>query len=294
MNTFSIRDIENLCGIKAHTLRVWEKRYQFLRPKRKAGNHRLYDDEDLKYLLRIAFLYHHGHKPSVLARLTDAALVQLIVKVPTTPTSHEIFINRLLEASLDYDHENFDRTLHHIILHMGFEKAISQVVFPFLSRIGLLWLSGHLVPAQEHFVSAIITQKLLIAIDELDSPSPNPPAGRHLLLFTPRGEFHEIPLLYMRYLMKKNGQPVTYFGHNIGIDELRQYCAAKPVSHLYFHLVTNLTRSKPEQYVRKLLEIFPDKTLVISGSLGDSLHGRFPNLRVLKDLTDMEAFARGG
>src|ERR1700744_1355242 len=176
MNTFSIRAIENLCGIKAHTLRIWEQRYQFLRPKRKAGNHRLYDSEDLKYLLRISFLYHHGHKPSVLSRLNDKELVQLIDGLPSSPASHEIFINNLFGASLDYDQLAFDRILRDIILHMGFEKAISRVIFPFLTRIGLLWLSGHLVPAQEHFVSAIITQKLLVAIDDLECPAPGPMA----------------------------------------------------------------------------------------------------------------------
>src|ERR1700744_2370115 len=133
MNTFSIRAIENLCGIKAHTLRIWEQRYQFLRPKRKAGNHRLYDSEDLKYLLRIAFLYHHGHKPSLLARLNHKELIQLIVKIPLSPASHEAFINNLLEVSLDYDQKVFDHILDEVILHKGFEKAITKVVFPFLT-----------------------------------------------------------------------------------------------------------------------------------------------------------------
>src|ERR1700744_5243822 len=161
MNTFSIRAIENLCGIKAHTLRIWEQRYQFLRPKRKAGNHRLYDSEDLKYLLLISFLYHHGHKPSVLSRLNEKELIELIEKLPPSPVSHEVFITRLFEASLDYDQAAFDRILHEVILLLGFEKAVGRVIFPFLTRIGLLWLSGHLVPAQEHFASAVIRQKLL-------------------------------------------------------------------------------------------------------------------------------------
>lgn len=293
MNTFSIRDIENLCGIRAHTLRIWEQRYQFLRPKRKAGNHRLYDSEDLKYLLRISFLYHHGHKPSVLARLNDAALIQLIDKQPPSPASHEIFINKLFEASLDYDQIAFEQTLSDVILHMGFEKAIGRVVFPFLIRIGRLWLSGHVVPAQEHFVSAIIMRRLFVAIDDLDSLPPGPRAKDAIVLFTPSDEFHELPLLFMRYLMKKNGLPVIYFGHNTSLGELQHYCAARPVSTLYFHLVTNLLHCKPEQYVRKLLEAFPGKTIVLSGSLGESLKDRFPRLRILATTAEMEAFARG-
>jgi hypothetical protein len=295
MNTFSIRDIENLCGIKAPTLRVWEQRYQFLRPKRKVGNHRYYDSEDLKYLLRVAFLYHHGHKPSILARLDDKELIQLIIRIPPSITTHEAFVNNLLEASLDYDQEVFDLILYHLIQEMGFEKAIGDVVFPFLTKIGRLWLSGHLVPAQEHFVSAIITQKLLLAIDELDGQSPattTTAAEMPFLLFTPNGAFQEIPLLYMRYLMKKNGRPVTYFGHNVGIETLQRYCAVKPVSHLYVQIAIPLPY-KPEEYVRKLLEVFPDKTLVVSGAPGESYHDRLPRLHILKNLEEMEAFARG-
>src|ERR1700744_279229 len=121
MSDFTIRDIENLCGIKAHTLRVWEQRYRLISPKRKAGNHRLYDNEDLKYLLRIAYLYHNGHKISLLAKLNEEELTRLALKIPQPENSNDIFINHLLEASLDFDQEIFDRVLHNIILHMGFE-----------------------------------------------------------------------------------------------------------------------------------------------------------------------------
>src|ERR1700759_2585592 len=107
MNAFTIRDIENLCGIKAHTLRIWEQRYQILCPKRKAGNHRLYDNDDLKYLLRIAYLYHNGHKISVLAKLDEAALCELALQLPEAEGTHEIFINQLMEASMDFDQELF-------------------------------------------------------------------------------------------------------------------------------------------------------------------------------------------
>src|ERR1700744_4156711 len=111
MNSFTIRDIENLCGIKAHTLRVWEQRYQIISPKRKAGNHRQYDNDDLKYLLRIAFLYHNGHKISYLARLDEKAVCELALSFSATGGSVEIFINHLMEASLDFDQERFDRIL---------------------------------------------------------------------------------------------------------------------------------------------------------------------------------------
>jgi len=168
MNAFTIRDIENLCGIKAHTLRIWEQRYQLLCPRRKAGNHRIYDNNDLKCMLRIAFLYHHGHKISSIARLNEKERNQLILSLTTGGDSTEIFINQLTEASIDFDQDMFDRILHNVILHMGFEKAIPKVIYPFLDKIGLLWLTGNVVPAQEHFASNLIAKKMHVAINGLD------------------------------------------------------------------------------------------------------------------------------
>lgn len=291
-NAFTIRDIENLCGIKAHTLRIWEQRYQLLCPQRKAGNHRLYDNDDLKHLLRIAFLYHNGHKISVLARLSQEELCALALSLSgRSGGPAEIFINHLMEASLDLDQERFDKTLHNIILHMGFERAITQVTYPFLNKIGLLWLTGHVVPAQEHFASALISKKIHVAIHGLDNPPDLP--GKKVLVFTPKGEFHEIPLLYMRYLMKKNGVPTIYFGKNVAIAELEYYCRRKPVDVLYFHMVTNLIRCEPESYIRKLAAAFPDKVIVMSGSLAAALEEIPPNVRLLKSMEEMHAFAAG-
>lgn len=294
MNVFTIRDIENLCGIKAHTLRMWEQRYQLHIPKRKAGNHRLYDNDDLKHLLRIAFLYHNGYKISKLARLDEKEIGQLALKIPQPGGANDIFINHLIEASLDFDQELFDRILHNIILHMGFEKAITLVAYPFLQKIGLLWLTGNVIPAQEHFASALITKKLLVAINGLEGPLPARSDEKKILLYTPRGEFHEIPLLYMRYLMKKSGVATIYFGKNAGLEDLRYYCSHQHVTHLYFHLVTHLLRCEPDQYVKQLQEYFPDKQIIISGNIGAAAgQSNNPRVRVLKSLEEMQEFAKG-
>jgi DNA-binding transcriptional MerR regulator len=292
MNAFTIRDIENLCGIKAHTIRIWEQRYQLLCPKRKTSNHRIYDNNDLKCLLRIAFLYHHGHKISSLARLNEKEICQLTLSLTREGDSAEMFINQLTEASIDFDEELFENILHNVILHMGFEKTITKVAYPFLEKIGLLWLTGNLVPAQEHFASALITKKIHVAINGLNNPIPSKaPAQKIVLLYTPKGEFHEIPLLYMRYLMKKSGIFTVYFGKDIDLDELEYYCRQKPVTHLYFHLVTHLLRYEPEEYIRRLTRLFPDKHIVISGWLGRSLHQVPPRVLVLNGLEEMQAFA---
>lgn len=288
MNCFSIRDIEHLCGIKAHTLRIWEQRYNILTPRRKAGNHRMYDCEDVRYLLRIAYLYHNGHKISAIARLSEEEIRQLALSQPRGSGSSEIFINHLMEASMAFEQDRFDKVLHNIILHMGFERAITQVAWPFLKKLGILWLTGDVLSAQEHFASALISKKIHVAIHGLDEPVAR--SGRNVLIFTPRGEFHEIPILYMRYLMKKNGIPTVYFGKDIDLSELEYYCARKPVSHLYFHLVANMLRCEPDNYVEKLSAAFPDKQIVISGCLGQCCR-EYPNVRILKGVEAMQEFA---
>jgi len=291
MNAFTIRDIENLCGIKAHTLRIWEQRYQFPCPRRKAGNHRIYDNNDLKCLLRISFLYHNGHKISSLARLDEKELCRLTLALTRDGDAKEVFINQLTEASIDFNQEIFDNVLHKVILHIGFEKTITQVVYPFLEKIGLLWLTGNVIPAQEHFASALITKKIIVAIDRLDAPPSTLQPGRSVLLFTPKGEFHEIPLLYMHYLLKKNKSHTVYFGKNVETDTLEQYCRQKQVTHLYFHLVTHLLRCQPGEYIQQISRQFPDKHIVVSGWLGSAIRHVPANVRILKSPQEMQAFA---
>jgi MerR family transcriptional regulator, light-induced transcriptional regulator len=302
MNSFTIRDMENLCGIKAHTLRIWEQRYQLHNPKRRAGNHRFYDNDDLKYLLRIAHLYHKGYKISVLAKLSHEEICQLALSLSGTGGAAEIFVNQLTEASLDFDGELFEEMLDRITRQWGFEKMITQVAYPFLQRIGLLWMTGNVVPAQEHFASALICQKIQVAINDLPPPiapmpgEPGDPVSyddgrKKVLIFAPKGELHEIPLLYMRYLMKKKGTPTVYFGKDIELEELQYYCRQKPVTHLYFHLVTNLLSDEPDGYLKKLTHLFPDKQIVVSGRLGAELREVPSHTRVLKGLEEMEAFA---
>ena len=297
MNAFSIRDIENICGIKAHTLRIWEQRYQLLCPKRKAGNHRMYDNNDLKCLLRIAFLYHNGHKISAIAKLNQQEIADLALSLASAGDYTDVFINQLTEAAMDFDQEQFDKVLHNVILHLGFERTITRVAYPFLNRIGLLWLTGNVVPAQEHFASALISKRIHVAINGLENPlRPGnlPGAGqKNVLIYTPKGEFHEIPILYMRYLMKKNGIPTIYFGKDIALEELVFYCRQQPVTHLYFHLVTQLLRCEPDRYVKQLYELFPDKQIVISGGMGAHLKDMKlpPTVRRLESLEEMLNFA---
>jgi len=285
MNIFSISDIESLSGIKAHTLRIWEQRYDLLNPKRKASRHRTYDNEDLKYILRIAYLYNKGMKISHIAGLAQDEIQRRTVELNTSSATHEIFLNQLIEATLDFDQPKFDKILHNVVLHLGFERSIVQVLFPLLNKIGLLWMINKMHPAQEHFASALIIKKMLVAIDGLEKVHAS---TRKVLLFTPENEFHEIPLLMIKYLMKKNHFSTCYLGPNVNLNTLQQFCEAQPFTHLYFHLITFISGYDIAAYLEKLSSVFPEKEIYCSGTIRTD---KIPqNVHVLKTPEQMISF----
>ena len=288
MNFFSISDIENLTGIKAHTLRIWEQRYNLLTPKRKESRHRLYDNEDLKYILRVAFLYHNGYKISRIASLPEEEVKKLALDTNSGKENYQVFINQLTEASIDFDQQRFEKILHNLILHLGFDKTVVQILFPLLNKIGLLWMTDKVSPAQEHFASALVIKKILVATDGLDR---SPDDGlRKVLLFAPEGEHHEIPVLFMQYLLKRNGVFSISVGKNVRLEVLRDFCSQHPITQLHCHLVTNLLSSDLNAYLAKLSQAFPDKEIYFSGPQARKVSSPPPNVQILKDAAAMLQF----
>lgn len=288
MNFFSISDIENLTGIKAHTLRIWEQRYNLLTPKRKESRHRLYDNEDLKYILRVAFLYHNGYKISRIASLPEEEVKKLALDTNSGKENYQVFINQLTEASIDFDQQRFEKILHNLILHLGFDKTVVQILFPLLNKIGLLWMTDKVSPAQEHFASALVIKKILVATDGIDR---SPDDGlRKVLLFAPEGEHHEIPVLFMQYLLKRNGVFSISVGKNVRLEVLRDFCLQHPITQLLCHLVTNLLSSDLNAYLAKLSQAFPDKEIYFSGPQARKVSSPPPNVQLLKDHAAMLEF----
>ena len=289
MNHFTIKDIENLCGIKAHTLRIWEQRYNKLFvPKRKQSQHRIYDNDDLKELLRISFLYHNGHKISKIAELNPEQIQQLVETFSITEDNHEVFVHQLIEAGVDFDKEKFEKIVNGLVLRVGLEKSIINVFYPFLQRIGLLWMTNNLIPAQEHFASHIIRKKIILATDGLETNA----AASTVVVFAPLGEHHEIPLLTANYFLKKYNSRTIYFGANVPEDYLAYYLKYHPASHLYAHIVTSLKRYELENYIFSLCEKFPDKQVVLSGPACRCIEQKSKNLRILFSMEEMIAFAK--
>ncbi len=279
MYYFTIRDIENLCGIKAHTLRVWEQRYNFFTPKRKESKHRLYDNEDLKQLLRISFLYQHGWKISKIAQLSPEQIIREASQFQPGPESYQYFINQLLECALDFEKEGFTKQLENIIAKTGFEDCIRQVCYPLLQKIGMLWMTNHVIPAQEHFCSYIIQHKIIAETEKLAKPASSAP---EIILFCPHGEYHELPLFYMDYLLKKWGWSTFFLGSNVSFDLLQQFVHRDSVQYLFLHVITNFTGFTMDDYFEKLCKTFADKKIIASGTSVFGLQRNFTNLTVLK------------
>lgn len=290
MNHFTISDVENLTRIKAHTLRIWEQRYGLFIPKRSPSGHRYYDGDDLIKLLRISTLYFNGYKISRIAQLSEEEIKEKAILVDDNSRAPEQYLNSLTEASIELDETRFREFLHAACEKLGFESTVIKVVFPFLKRIGLFWLTGHVIPAQEHFASALITQKLILEIDRL--PEPVRRAGhRNVLLFTPEGEHHEIPLLFTAYRMKKNGVSYVYMGKSTSLQSLRDFYAAKPASQLYFHLITNLTRVDLGTYLQLLSSYFPQAQIFFSGRYLQSDQPLPKNVQYLADASALQLFS---
>ena len=282
MHHFTIRDVENLSGIKAHTLRMWEQRYGLCVCKRKESLHRYYDGEDLKHILRIAYLYHNGYRISKIVRLSPDEIIQLSSK-KSALGENAVLINQLVEAGLDYDQDRFENAFQGSIRLTGLEHTIEKVIYPFLDKIGLLWLTGHVLPAQEHFCSYLIQKTVIAAINAL------PPVnnGNHkVLLFTPEGEQHELPLLVIQYIIKKKGFQTILLGKSISMDVVQTYCSQQPVTHLYFHLVTNFTHRQPSDYLATLSARFADKKIIASGPALKTVNRPPDNVSILRSFQE--------
>jgi MerR family transcriptional regulator, light-induced transcriptional regulator len=287
MQSFSIRQIELLTGIKSHTLRIWEQRYDFFKAPRKESNLRFYTNEDLKKLLCISFLYHNGWKVSRIAALSDEEVAAEVERIPLGKENYPTAIQHLLKAAIDFNEAGFTAVLSDLQPKIGFEALISEVCYPYLNRVGLLWDTSKIIPAQEHFSSYIIQARV---ISETEKLSPTQNGEPEIVLFCPEEEFHELPLLFINYLLRKHGWRVLYLGPNIRLKDLEEAARLPGISHLYLHLITNFTGISIDEYFETLRRAFPDKIIVASGRSLEQSQRNFVNLHLLRRDEDIYNF----
>lgn len=261
MSNYSIKDLEQLSGIKAHTLRIWEQRYNLLNPRRTDTNIRYYDDADLKHILNVALLNSKGIKISKIAAMSQVAISQEIIRLTAQSLNHEDQIQALTLSMVELDEERFEKILSTNILKLGFEETVLDLIYPFLTKIGVLWQTGAINPAQEHFISNLIRQKLIVAIDGQMGKH----TGKTFILFLPEGELHELSLLFSSYLIRKYGHKVIYLGQSTPQQDLVSVYKLHQPDYLLTVITSSPSGDDVQKYVDMLGRKFPDSTIYISG-----------------------------
>jgi DNA-binding transcriptional MerR regulator len=291
MNSFTIKDLENLSGIKAHTIRIWEQRYSFLKPERTGTNIRYYSNSELKTVLNIALLNKYGYKISHIDKMTEAEIKEKLLSLNQLQAQQERIVNDLIQYMVDMDIDKFEGVLDNYIMARGIERTITQIIFPFLEKIGILWLTSHINPAQEHLVSNLIRQKLIVGIEGV---STSLKVNKTVLLFLPEGEYHEMGLLYMNYILKSRGISTVYLGANIPMEDVEYVVQYKKPDYLYTHLTTVGHNFNFDRFVAGIIKKFSDTPIIISGQLTHSWEKKIPPaINFKKSLSEVMEFVAG-
>lgn len=262
--SFTIKELESLSGIKAHTIRIWEQRYRFLKPSRTQTNIRRYSNEELKTLLTVALLNKYGYKISKIDGMSAHERTKAVLELDPPEASNERLVNKMIGYMIDLKNIEFEKLLNDHIAQHGIEKTITELIFFFLDKVGILWHTNHILPVQEHIVSNIVRQKILSAIDSLPlvhKPSPV------FLLFLPEGEHHEMGLLYVYYLLRKKKLPVIYLGSSVPIKDVQFLFEQRVPEYLYLHLTSFPRKQDLQKYISTLSLKFPQSQILLSGAV---------------------------
>ncbi len=288
MHSFTIKDLENLSGIKAHTIRIWEQRYSFLKPNRTGTNIRFYSNEELKKLLNVALLNKYGFKISHIDRMNEGEMKEKILSLNQLEAQQERVINALIQDMVDLNMDSFEDTLNNFIAIKGIEKTILQIIFPFLEKIGILWMTNHINPAQEHLVSNIIRQKLITGIENISN---RVKINKTVLLFLPEGEYHEMGLLFMNYLLKNRGISTIYLGCSIPANDVEYVLKLKTPDYLYTHLTTVSSKFNFGKFIENVHKKFNGTPVIVSGQLTHSYEKKIqPPVHFKKSYSEVMEF----
>jgi DNA-binding transcriptional MerR regulator len=285
MANYSIKDLEKLSGIKAHTIRIWERRYNLVNPHRTNTNIRYYEDCDLKKLLNISILVRNGLKISKIAQLSTGELSEKVLLSFQQSSDTNSAVENMIMAMVELDEVKFDRIFSNYVISMGFETAFIKILYPFFERIGLLWQAGTIIPAQEHFITNLVRQKLIVAIDS--QTYQNNIGKNGFLLFLPEGEFHEVGLLFFNYALRKRGYKTIYLGQTVPLDDVKHICKTSSAEFLLTSVITSIAVNKINKFILELSQLFPDKTIFLCGTQIASIDFNLPsNIIQIKSPSD--------
>jgi len=260
---YSIKDLEKLSGIKAHTIRIWEQRYGIINPERTPTNIRYYQDDDLKLLLNIALLNKNGIKISKIAKMSKKEIAEKVAAISEINFEYGTQLDALTISMIEMDEYKFDRIISTNIQQLGFERTMFEVIHPFLDKLSVLWLTGSINPVQENFISYLIRQKIIVALDK--EPLHTGEDVKKFLIYLPEGERQELSLLFMHYLLKSRGHHVIYIGQDMSVVDIKDACNIHQPAYIFTMITEIFSREPVQQYVDTLSETFPDCQILLSG-----------------------------
>ena len=267
-STFSIKNLENLSGIKAHTLRIWEKRYNLLEPERTDTNIRRYSLDSLRKLLNITLLYNHGFKISKIASLESTEIPKLVRSIALKANSEQVSINAFKLAMINFDYELFDTNYEEILQHHNFEYLFMNIFMPLMKELGILWQTGAISPSHEHFITNLVKQKIHLQTEYLQKNKFEQKNHPIFVLFLPENEIHELGILYLNYLILSKGHRTIFLGQSLQTSSLQTLYSYE--TKYYFVSYITVEPSKDEimpylhNFYNKILEN-QDSKLILFG-----------------------------
>lgn len=285
MAKFSIKDIESVTGIKCHTIRMWEQRYNIVTPKRTETNIRYYDDEDLKLLLNVVTLNNQGIKISEIAKLSHEKIQEAVINLKPSCTEFSSQIRALIASMLSFDEFDFHKVLSKSIIQYGLEQTMVKIIFPFLSEVGVLWQVGSIQPAHEHFVTNIIKQKLYVSIDgQIGTYSEH---RKRFLLFLPENEQHSLGLLFANYIIRNRGHEVIYLGQEVPVKDLNITFDNGKVDYIFSTITCATFQMDKQEMVDYLSANWPESQIFLTGSQILNANVKCPhNVRLVNTISE--------
>ncbi|MBK9255287.1 MAG: MerR family transcriptional regulator [Saprospiraceae bacterium] len=263
MVAYSIKDLENLSGLKAHTLRIWEKRYGIISPRRTDTNIRYYEDTDLQKILNISLLNRKGYKISKIAGMSGDELKQKVAELTEVGVAFEDQVDSLMMAMFELNESKFNIILDHQIESKGFEHTMNDVVYPLLDKLSMMWIAGSIKSVHENFVSNLIKWKTIVAIDKLKVTIQHP--GLKFLIYLPEAETHELSLHFLHFILKKYGAHVINLGSNVPLIDVLEGQNILNANYIFTIFNDSFADVPLQPYIDELSKNCGDAKILISG-----------------------------
>lgn len=274
MAEYKISDLETLTGIKAHTIRIWEKRYGLISPDRTETKIRVYSDHELVQLLNVALLNKHGFKISKIANMSTSEIGVHVQQLESNK-EQDVSMERLILSMVEIDESLFSKILNSLIEKKGLEKTFTENIIQFLDRIGIMWQVGSITPAQEHFMSNLIRQKVISAIDNLSGEKTT---DQSVLLYLPEHEWHELSLLFYQFVLRKRGIKTYYLGQSVPYDSIIScYHQLKP-DLIVTSWITSVDPAMMLQYFKNIKKDLNNTPILVGGFQMNKNRGLFGDL----------------